>query len=110
MAKKQNIDTMITRIVKRYIRNIQTRGVRIEKAIIFGSWAKGIATDESDIDVCLVSRDFGRNEIKEQQFLLYQTHEVDDRIEPVPMSITDFDTNATPLIDEIKKYGQVVKV
>lgn len=110
MVKRKSINTTITRIVKRYITNVEKRGVRIDKAIVFGSWAKGNATDESDIDLCLVSRDFGQNEIKEQQFLLYQTHQVDDRLEPVPMSITDFETNATPLVDEVKKHGQMIQI
>lgn len=31
------------------------RGTQVEKIILFGSYAKGVATKDSDIDLCMIS-------------------------------------------------------
>lgn len=108
MVKRKNIDSDITDTVKKYIKYLKSKGVKIEKAIIFGSYARGNNRDESDIDVCLISDKFGRDEVGWLQRLLYETGKIDDRIEPVPVSRSDFERNATPFITEIKKYGHPI--
>lgn len=100
MARKQVVD-----IAKEFAKKIKGSGIPLEKTILFGSWVKGTARPDSDIDLCLVSSSFGKDEIGEMQYLLGQTLSIDDRIEPVPVSFKDYEENATPLILEIKKYG-----
>ena len=46
------------RIVKNYAENVR-RSLPVEKAILYGSYAKGTATELSDIDICFFLRDFG---------------------------------------------------
>lgn len=118
MAKK-NIITPKTRepsqvIVPKAIENkalrfakfVESRGVPIEKVIIFGSYAKKKAKRGSDIDLCLVSPKFGKDTIAELQFLLKQRRQIDSRIEPIPVSSKDYQKTATPLIFEVKKFGR----
>ena len=100
MAKKQIID-----IAKKYSLYLQKKGIPISKTVLFGSWARGTAREDSDIDLCLISSRFGKDGIEEMQYLLRQTSAIDDRIEPVPVSFNDYQKNATPLILEVKKYG-----
>jgi predicted nucleotidyltransferase len=42
---------------------LQETGLNIEKIILFGSQANGEATEESDIDIIVVSRDFCNKDI-----------------------------------------------
>ncbi len=48
----------IVEILKKFLNMVTTSGLHIERAIIFGSYAKGKAGKWSDIDVALVSKDF----------------------------------------------------
>lgn len=54
---------MLTKIdaiedVKHFIANVENTGIRITRAYLFGSYAAGITSQHSDIDVALVSPDF----------------------------------------------------
>lgn len=84
-------------------------GTTPEKIIIFGSYAKNKAKKESDIDIAIISPAFGKNDIEESQLLMKQTRMVDTRIEPHPISSSDYQKTATPLIAEIRKHGVEVK-
>ena len=108
MAQKSTLDPKIVSVVNKFIAHIKDRGIPVKKTVIFGSWAKGKANNESDIDVCLVSSVFGKDEIAELQFLLKETRFVDDRLEPIPVSLIDFQNTSNPLIAEIKKTGLVI--
>lgn len=48
----------IRRIVEAYIHNLVSLGVPVQKVFVFGSYAHGDATDESDIDIAVVSPKF----------------------------------------------------
>ncbi len=41
-------------------RNLEKRGIRVEKILIFGSRARGDYLETSDLDVIIVSRDWER--------------------------------------------------
>ncbi|OIN94823.1 nucleotidyltransferase [candidate division WWE3 bacterium CG06_land_8_20_14_3_00_42_16] len=105
MVTRKTLDPKVSRSIKRFVSLIRSQGFPIKSAILFGSWAKGKQTTESDIDLCLISPKFGRDEIEELQFLLKQARNIDDRLEPIPLSVTDYTQNTTPLVWEIKKYG-----
>lgn len=46
------------RIAKRYAEDVR-RALPVDKAVLFGSYARGTSTGGSDIDVCFFLRDFG---------------------------------------------------
>jgi predicted nucleotidyltransferase len=81
----------------------------IEKAIVFGSQAKGTSKEYSDIDICLVSQSFGINSFEERLMLTkkYANH-VDDRIEPHPFSPQDLQNKYNTLATEIVNFGIVI--
>jgi predicted nucleotidyltransferase len=77
----------------------------IEKVYLFGSYAKGKSTEDSDIDVALIFSnldDSKRFEIQVQLMML--AAQIDSRIEPHPISHADFDSG-NPFVIEIKKTG-----
>lgn len=104
MAARKTINQSVVSAVRRYIDHIRSKGIPIHRAYVFGSWAKGLADSASDIDVCIVSPAF-KNEIEDLQFLLRETRTIDDRIEPLPLSLVDFSDENNPLVAEIKRYG-----
>ncbi|KAA0241027.1 MAG: nucleotidyltransferase domain-containing protein [Candidatus Brocadia sp. AMX2] len=48
----------VLEIIKRFIDMVSASGLHLERALLFGSHAKGTANTWSDIDVTLVSKDF----------------------------------------------------
>lgn len=64
------IDTgIISGAIKDYIGSIQDK-IRIEKVILFGSAAKGHYSENSDIDLIIISRDFAKmGSIERLEFL-----------------------------------------
>ncbi len=48
----------VTDIIARYCAQLGALGIRVERAILFGSHARGKPKDGSDIDVLIVSADF----------------------------------------------------
>ena len=58
MGKKDVLD-----ILRRFRAALESKKVRVEKVVLFGSWAKGTAREDSDIDVVVVSPDFGGKDL-----------------------------------------------
>jgi uncharacterized protein len=48
----------ITDLIRRYVMALETRGIPVERAILFGSHASDSARTDSDIDVAVISPRF----------------------------------------------------
>jgi len=44
-------------VVRQYVADVR-QTMPIDKAVLFGSYAKGTATEHSDVDICFFSEDF----------------------------------------------------
>jgi predicted nucleotidyltransferase len=97
----KNIDIAIAK----YIELIKDKFSDIESAYLFGSYAKGKSTVDSDIDLALIFTkldDSKRFDIQIQLMML--ATQIDSRIEPHPISLEDFNSG-NPFVVEIKKTG-----
>jgi len=89
--------------VNRFLNELRKK-YRVYAAYIYGSHSKGNATAWSDIDVAVVSPDFSDDLFEERLKLMRIAAFIDDRIEPYPFTVEDFESS-NPLVSEIKKYG-----
>jgi predicted nucleotidyltransferase len=99
------MDKKVDSTIAQYLELIKEQFTNLDSAYLFGSYAKGKSTDDSDIDVALIFTnldDSKRFEIQVQLMLLAAT--IDSRIEPHPISHADFNS-ANPFVAEIKKTG-----
>jgi len=99
------MDQIIDTTIIKYLKLIKERFSDIEKVYLFGSYAKGKSTDDSDIDVALIFTkldDSNRFDIQVQLMIL--AAQIDSRIEPHPISHEDFNSG-NPFVAEIKKTG-----
>jgi len=99
------MDRKIDIAVTKYLDLIKEKFSDIESAYLFGSYAKGKSTDDSDIDLALIFtnlEDSRRFDIQVQLMLL--AAKIDSRIEPHPISHDDFNSG-NPFVVEIKKTG-----
>jgi predicted nucleotidyltransferase len=90
------------KIAQKYILNVN-RKFHIEKAYLFGSFAKGTQHRDSDIDLAIVFQNV--EDIIEMQILLLHLRSEDDLlIEPHPFVHSDFNFS-NPMVAEILKDG-----
>ena len=104
MVKKEIRD-----IVNRFVAALASRGVHVDKALIYGSVAKNMDTSDSDLDVAVVSSDFGRDRYGEGILLNKVAWRIDARIHPVPISSDSYNNETwIPLSHEIRTHGREV--
>ena len=103
MSKKILSQTLKT-VLENYLQSLKKDQLPINKAFLFGSYAKGHARQDSDVDVCIISPNFS-NPIKAIQYLLSK-RELNLRypIEPIGFHPKDFRSDMS-IIQEIKKTG-----
>lgn len=107
MAQQVNLRNYMGQINK-FLRLLKKGGVKISQAILFGSYAKGTVNPESDIDIAIVSSQFGNDNLKEMLFLRKLALKVDSHIEPVPLSPDDLNDKYSTFIQEIKRHGKIL--
>lgn len=111
MVKKIFLEK-IKKNVKEYIRVLEADDIFIEKVILYGSYAKGNPHQDSDIDICLISKKFGKDSHQEGKYLFRKLWQLKNaNLEPVGYSPKDFySKNCSPLINEIQKNGIELKL
>lgn len=106
MAQREVIE-----VVKKYIKLLNSSGILVQKAYLFGSYAKQEASSESDIDVMLVSRaeEDPSIDVKTKAWAL--TRKIDTRIEPYIVGLTRFTSDEfSPLLQIVKKEGMEIMI
>jgi predicted nucleotidyltransferase len=101
MAKRE-----ATESIKKFIKALKQEGIPVERVILYGSYAREKMRPDSDIDVAVVSKNFGKDRVEEGMTLFRIAGKIDPRLEPVPISSDSFENDTwIPLIYEIKKKG-----
>lgn len=107
MAKKIN-KKIIHKIINTYLEILRENKIKISKVYLFGSYAKNRFTEDSDIDLAVVSDDFKGDIIKNNLLLMRLRRNVDMRIEPHPFTKKEFSL-PNPLVKEIIETGERIK-
>jgi len=96
--------------VKKYLNKLSETGLVVNFGIVFGSYATGCATKDSDIDLIVVSSDFDNSISRDQiKKLWHIAARVDSRIEPVPCGRLQWQNDVSSAIIEAARIeGQTV--
>lgn len=89
------------KIVKQYAELLK-KEINITAVYLFGSYVGGAPTDDSDIDVLVVSEDFTGDAVDDTLKLMKLRRQIDNRIEPHPFLAKDFN-NQNPFANEVLK-------
>jgi len=92
-------------IVKSYANDVRLY-MPVDKAILFGSYAKGNATEQSDVDVCFFLRDYGGKKRFDVQFQLMKLSRAYPGvcIEPLVYETSELRRD-NPFVNEIIRTG-----
>lgn len=89
--------------VKNYIKFLKKNRLDVSQAYIFGSYARGNAHEDSDIDVAVVLKNL-QEDLFTQFQLMKLRRDFDLRIEPHPFDEIDFN-DSNPFANEIISTG-----
>lgn len=99
MAKGEVIKLLI-----KYVNLLRSEGIVINNAYLYGSYLTETATDESDIDLMLVTDNVNDDYMVGKIWNL--TRKVNSKIEPYLVEKKRFETGVnSPLIDLVKRTG-----
>jgi len=92
---------------------LQKKGISVQKIVIFGSYARGVQREDSDIDIIIVSRDFRDKGIFERveittgigRELVKKTKKPFDLLF---YSDDEWDKGYSLIINEAKEEGEVI--
>ena len=97
--------------VRNYLATLASRGIMVERAVVFGSRVKGQADDWSDIDLLVISPQFDDMKDRSVVNLLWRVAaRTDSRIEPIPCGSRQWrDDDSSAIIEIARREGEVLK-
>jgi len=101
MAEREIID-----IINSFVTALKENGILYEKVILFGSNVSGTPGEWSDIDIAVVSAEFGKDHLKERLILAKLAYHIDPRLEVHPIGSYEYEYESwKTIIHEIKTTG-----
>lgn len=98
------IPSEIKSIIDKFIIESKKSNIEISKLFIFGSYANGNFTNDSDIDIAVVSDDFSGNRFLDNRKLVNARLSTHIYLETHPFTTADF-TEENPFVKEILLTG-----
>ncbi|MBP9717520.1 MAG: nucleotidyltransferase domain-containing protein [Candidatus Pacebacteria bacterium] len=102
------LDAKIIATARAYIDKIRQNNIEVDSAYIFGSFARGNTHAGSDLDIAIVSPQFGINSIDERLTLMHLDLDPLSIIEPHPFSPADLEEKYNFLAQEAKQGIRIV--
>ena len=91
--------------VKEFLRLLDENGVTVSEAYLFGSAARGEFTENSDIDLAVVSREFEGILFHDVKKISKYRRKVDLRLEIHPFSLREIESDPPAFFQHIQKEG-----
>jgi len=95
----------VRKIASEFKKVLKKAGVKAPGLILFGSYAVGKPHQWSDIDFCVVSKQFGRRAYDDMIKVSKLGKQVNYLIEAHPLNPEELNKGFHPLAEEIKKSG-----
>lgn len=94
--------------ISRFREAMESKGIRVDRLILFGSYAAGTYREGSDIDIVVVSEDFaGKGYWERIDVLSDAIYDVFEPIEAVAMTPDEWNKGESSVV-EYSKAGEVV--
>jgi len=101
----------ITPVIRSFVLAVRAQGITVDRVILYGSRTSPKFRPESDIDIAIVSKDFGKDKVEERMRLLRIAGGIDSRLEPMALSRRSFEKDTwIPIVHEIREHGIALNV
>lgn len=106
------VDQSVIDSVRRYLSALREAGIHVQKGVIFGSFARGEAHKDSDIDLMVIAPEFDESHDYELRSRLWQcTVRADTRIEPIACGVREWiEDDEIPIFEIARKEGITIEV
>lgn len=95
-------------VIAKFRESLESKGVKIEKLVLFGSYAEGTNREGSDIDLMVISNSFIDKSYWERIEILSEAiYEVFEPIEAIAMTPDEWEKGESP-IAQYSRNGEVV--
>jgi hypothetical protein len=104
------VESTVMTAVQRYLAALPSWGIHARRAVLFGSFARGDASQYSDIDLIVIAPEFdGPRDMAIVEQPWQATAMADDRIEPIPCGEREWETDgARPVLEIARREGVVI--
>ena len=100
------VDPTILETIRRYFAILADNGIPVVKGILFGSFARGEQTEDSDIDLLVISPLFDHAKESVMLDTLWRARRhADIRIEPFAVGVREFEENEDSPMIEMARRG-----
>lgn len=101
-------ENQIRAVVREFVQALKS-AIKVERVILYGSYAAGVARDESDIDIAVLSADFARmSKLAAIQLLAHRRIHCDSMLMPIGYTPAEFDDPNNAFAREIARTGKVI--
>jgi len=98
----------VLEIISAFRNALESRGIKADKLILFGSYATGQYREDSDIDVVIISRDFKNKSYWERiDILSGAIYDIFEPIEATAFTPEEWQSRESIIVD-FAKNGEVV--
>ena len=100
-------DGSVIDVVRDYLAAVRQAGIHARKAVVFGSHARGLADQDSDIDLLVIAPEFDGKRDRSLTRLLWRLRaRTDSRIEPLGVGVRQWEEDdASPVIAVARQEG-----
>ncbi|MCL2153286.1 MAG: nucleotidyltransferase domain-containing protein [Oscillospiraceae bacterium] len=107
MISTKKTRTVVLQIAQRFAERVKAEIDTDAIVYLFGSFARGNASDKSDIDMAVISREFGKDISEDYGMLAVIAYQINSDIEAHPIVYDDW-VELTPFTIEVRKDGVLV--
>ncbi len=98
----------VLKIISAFRDALESKGIKAEKIILFGSYATGQYREDSDIDIVVISRDFQNKSYWERIDILSEAiYDIFEPIEATAFTPQEWQSRESIIVD-FAKDGEVV--
>lgn len=101
---------VVKKDINKIIQALQQKNIRVNYIVLYGSHAKEKAEKDSDIDIAVISPDFGQDPLNDSK-LVYKsifTLDIEPNFDVKTYSPEEFEKSDHFFVQEIKRTGQKI--
>ena len=104
------VDDAIVKIVRKCLAALPGYGIHAQKAVLYGSYARGEEREESDIDILVIAPEFDETRSVDVVKKLWRaTSAADNRIEPVACGEKEWvENDSCTIIEMARREGIMI--
>ena len=104
------LEQAIVGVIQNYLKQVVSAGIPVGGAVLYGSYARGEQTADSDIDLIVLSPLFDQDKTHRYVSPLWQLRCItDNRIEPIAAGMMEWQTNrSSPLLAIARREGIMI--